>query len=64
MFEEFEMSRKANKKEKAKRQSIPRGALERAIAEAVKRGADCGQFIGVIVERVAPQASGGNNWAL
>lgn len=58
------MSRKANKKENGKRQSIKRAALEQVITDTVKREADCEQFIGVIVERVAPNTSGGNNWVL
>lgn len=58
------MSRKDNKKEKKKRQAINRVDLEQAIAQAVKRDANCEQFAGVIVERVTPDEPGGINWAL
>ena len=58
------MSRKANRKEKETRQPIMRSELEHTIADIVKGRADCDQFVGVIIERVTPEASGGNNWVL
>jgi hypothetical protein len=58
------MSQKASKTEKVIRQPITRSELEHAIANLVKGAADCDQFVGVIVERVTPDASGGNNWVL
>jgi hypothetical protein len=58
------MSQKANKKEKGTRQPITRSELEHAITDVVKGTADCDQFVGVIIERVTPDASGGNNWVL
>lgn len=54
------MSSKSNKKEKEARQLIGRAELEQAIADLVR--ADYEQFVGVILERVTPDASGGNNW--
>jgi hypothetical protein len=56
------MSRKNNKKEKGARRPITRAELERAIADLVRT--DCVQFAGVILERVTPDASGGNNWVV
>jgi hypothetical protein len=54
------MSRKNNKKEKETRQPITRAELEHSLADLVR--ADCGRFVGVILERVTPDASGGTNW--
>ncbi len=56
------MSRKNNKTERSSRQPIKRAELEHAIADLVR--ADCEQFVGVILERVTPDPSGGNNWVV
>jgi hypothetical protein len=58
------MSQKTSKKEKGARQSIRRSELEYAIADLVKGRADCDQFVGVVIERVIPDTSGGSNWVL
>ena len=59
------MKSMADQQSKVVRQPITRGALEREIAEAVKAGGtDCEEFVGVIVERLAPVPPGGANWAV
>jgi hypothetical protein len=54
-------------KTEAHRDQHPIGAqtLETAIAEAVKRGMpECGEFVGVIVQRTTPQSRFDPNWVL
>lgn len=52
-------------KTKLKRKPIARAELEQAIAEVVKAGdAECREFVGVIVQRVAPGSPEGANWAV
>jgi hypothetical protein len=47
------------------RQSVTRAALQQSLAEAVRAAhPEFEHFMAVIVERVAPAASGGANWAL
>jgi hypothetical protein len=47
------------------RQTVKRADLEQSLAAAVKAiHPEFETFAGVIVERVAPAASGGANWAL
>lgn len=39
--------------------------LEQSLADAVRSvGPECEAFVGVIIERVAPETSGGANWAI
>jgi cold shock CspA family protein len=48
-----------------KRTPIKRAALELAIAETVReRDPQCKELMGIIIERIAPTAAGGANWAL
>jgi cold shock CspA family protein len=53
------------KPDKPVRQPIALAALEQSLADAVRGvGPECEAFVGVIIERVAPEASGGTNWAV
>jgi len=58
------MGWRSNRRGKSKRRRIKRAELEQGIANVVKGGADCREFVGVIVERVTPNAPGDANWAL
>ena len=58
------MGRKFNRRNKSKRRLITRAELEHGIANRVKGGADCAEFVGVIVERVKPNSPTGANWTL
>jgi len=53
------------KPDKPVRKPIIRAALEQSLADAVRAVApECQAFIGVIIERVVPETSGGANWAV
>ena len=57
------MSKKAENQDKAKRKPITHAELEQAISEAVKASqSDCENFVGVIVQRIAPALQDGANW--
>jgi hypothetical protein len=59
------MRLKSKKQPMEKRTTMTCGALELAIAEAVRTGRpECSTLIGVIVERAAPTTPGGTNWAV
>jgi hypothetical protein len=58
------MGWKRHKQGKGKRRRILRAELEDGIANVVKGGADCGDFVGVIVEWVKPNSPSDANWAL
>lgn len=59
------MSPNARDEVKVKRKPIARAALEQAIAEAIKTShPQCQEFLGVIVERIAPALVGEANWAV
>jgi hypothetical protein len=50
---------------KSKREPIARKMLEQQLTDAVKAShAECESFVGIIVERIAPAASGEVNWAV
>jgi cold shock CspA family protein len=50
---------------KVNRTSIPRGALELTITEAVRASdPECKALVGVLVERVVPKTGDGANWAV
>lgn len=56
---------KKQSEDKPRREPVTRAALERSLVEAVRAAhPEFEHFTGVIVERVAPAASGGANWAL
>jgi cold shock CspA family protein len=53
------------KPDKPVRKSISRTELEQSLADAVRSvGPACEAFVGVIIERVAPETSDGANWAI
>jgi CspA family cold shock protein len=53
------------KPDKSVRKPITRIELEQSLANAVRSvGPECEAFVGVIIERVAPETSGGANWAI
>jgi len=53
------------KPDKPIRKPIMRAALEQLLADAVRAVApECQAFVGVIIERVAPETPGGVNWAV
>ena len=55
----------ANSPEPVTREAIKRATLEAAIAAAVKRSnPNCEPFVGIFVERVAPNSSDEANWAV
>jgi cold shock CspA family protein len=60
-----EMTPKITGQQTGKRTSITRAALELAIAENVRTNdPQCKAFVGVIVERIAPELADGANWAI
>jgi cold shock CspA family protein len=51
--------------DKSSRKSIASASLERTLTAAVRKVApECEAFVGVIVERIVPEAADGANWAI
>jgi len=51
-------------RQSGKRKSVSRQGLQSKITEAVKSEPDCADFVGVVIEGVAPKRRGDANWKI